>query len=178
MSCGHAIFHNECECCRDLKKKWYQRIKRADRDWRDIEYGLESPRMLYKTVESIDLTEDIEPEQATQSFYDFALEVYWSWVSSGRSKRECLIAELYGMQDGKSGTVRGIGLALKRKRLKPNSVREVHKVIQEIDQLIVQRKQGRLSVEQGEITFHTLESKPLKDDANGKTSQDPTGRAA
>lgn len=155
--CGHSSLHANCELCEKFKQHWYSKIK----NWHDIEYGLDHPEHLYEPV-SID-----KIDQLTTDFYDRVLDVHHTWVTAGRSKRDCLIAWLYGFQERDSGTERGIVAVLKSKNLKPNSRWTVRQTIKEIDSIVLKKAQGHLSVEQVH-SLHPLDSKPNKDEADGK----------
>lgn len=180
--CGHSIFKNDCVNCETLKQKWYAKLKGKNPKkpkFRDIEYGLEHPERLHEplpvhhTDDLSEINSDDLPAIQTD-YYDRALEIYHLWISDGRSKRDCFIALLFGSQDGKSGTERGIASALKAKRLRPNSRGAVRRTIAEIKNLILKKAQPHQIVEQSAVALYLLDSKPKKDEADGKTQQAPT----
>lgn len=165
--CGHFIFQSGCKCCRTLKRQWYQKLKK-DPDWRDIEYGLENPERLYEPVS----TPDIDP--LTIDYYDRVLEVFHQWVAEGRSKRDQLVAELLGSQNGNSGTQRGISEELKARGLRPWHRNSVNRTTKEITGLVFKKDQRPLIVEQSvNNVLSLLDSKPPKDEADGQTTKDP-----
>lgn len=175
--CGHSSLIKSCRQCTRFKKKWYGKIQAADSDWKDIEYGLENPKRLYEPVpvEYGDATPEADQSKVdplTTDYYDRVLNVFHLWVRQGRSKRDCLIAELLGSQHETSGTERGIAAVLKSKRLKPNSRFTVRQTIREINDLIGKIAQGHLSVEQSSHALHLLDSKPKKDEADGKADKE------
>lgn len=177
--CGHSVLKSTCIDCERFKAKWYQKIQVSDPDWQDIEYGRENPDRLYQPVkvgislEQIDVDPDILPvDPISPQFYDRVLEISRQWEVQGRSKRDCLIAELFGFQTGKTGTERGIAAALKSKRLRPHSRFAVRQTIKEIKALVLKIAQPHQVVEQASPALYPLDSKPNKDEANGKTTQD------
>lgn len=157
--CGHSILRPTCDSCKTLLDKWYQKLSDSDPDWRDIEYGLNCPQLIYQPIN----VESINPE--TTAYYDKIWAVYHDWIKAGRSRRDCVVAELLAKQDGDTGTLRGIAAYLKSKKLKPSSYRMVQKTINEIK---AQISQPRPCVEQAPKALCLVESKPQKDETNGK----------
>lgn len=174
--CGHSSLRPSCESCEQFKKKWYSKLKASDPDYRDIEYGLEKPDRLYEPVNVTYGLED--PDQVapafidpiTTAYYDSVLTVFHQWVAEGRPKRDCLIAELLGMQEGDTGTEQGIATVLKSRRLKPNSKSAVHQTIKEINVVVWKINQPHQVVDQVP-TLHALDSNPLKDEADGQKQE-------
>lgn len=171
-ACGHSVLKADCEHCKALQKNWYSKIVEADPDWRDIEYGLDAPERLYEpgTYKSID--------PIATAYYNKVLDVYHLWLKEGRSKRDCIVAELLGRQEGDLGTERGIAAHLRSKRFKPNSRFTVRQTIKEINAIIFQKAQGHLSGEQSRPALSLLDSKPLKEEANGKEQAPGAGSRA
>lgn len=165
LPCGHLILRPSCTHCKELLKKWYLKICEADPTWRDIEYGLDSPKLLYQPVD----LDTINP--LTTAYYDDVWQVYHLWTKEGRSRRDQLVAELFAKQEKDSGTERGIAAVLRSKKLKPNSRFTVRQTIKEIDTLVQEIAQGRLRVEQAPIALRLKDSKPAKEDSNGQGNQ-------
>lgn len=167
--CGHTILRPECGACKKLLNEWYLKLK-ADPTWHDIEYGLEHPKRIYQPVD----IETISPEAT--DYYDKVWEVFHAWTKEGRSPRDCLVAELLAKQDAETGTERGIAFVLKSKRLKPYSRFMVTKTIKEINGIVLKIGQGHLSVEQGLKALRPVDSKPIKEEANGKADPDQSAK--
>lgn len=167
-ACGHEVLRPECKDCKSLLEHWYSKLRASDPDWRDIEYGLDSPELIYHPAEAV----AIDPESS--AYYDLVMAVYHSWTKEGRSKRDCLVAELLAKQDGDTGTERGISKVLRSKRLRPFSRFMVRRTIKEINSLIPKIAQPHLSVEQRPKALRPMDSKPLKEEASGQTKQDPS----
>lgn len=166
-TCGHQSLISNCQACERFKRQWYQKLQASDPDFHDIEYGLENPERLYEPVD----VDRVDP--LTTDYYDRVLEIWHRWQSQGRRKRDCVIAELLGFQNGTSGTERGISDELKRRGLRPFSRFTVRQTIEEIDGLVMKIAQPHRNVEQAESRIATalylLDSKPSKDEANGET---------
>ncbi len=93
----------------------------------DIEYGMENPRF---TAHVPDTTSPGAKE--AQEYYERVWQVFHLWCRSGRSLRDCRVAELFAMQQGNIGTVRGIARQLKIQKLRPWSTKRVQKTLHEI----------------------------------------------
>lgn len=165
--CGHSSLSQRCRACRRFQQKWYAKVQAADKDWHDIEYGLENAERLYEPVD-VDKVDSL-----TTDYYDRVLDLHHQWVNEGRRKRDCVIALLLGSQDKTSGTERGISEELRRRRLRPTSRFTVRQTIAEINAVVLKIAQGGLSEEQAGAkvahALYLLDSKPTKDEANGKT---------
>lgn len=164
LPCGHFNLDPECVGCSKLKADWYQKLSTIDPDWKDIEYGIDTPERLYEPVDK----DAIDP--ITTLYYDMIMSVHFEWVNKGRSKRDCLIAELLANQTGNTGTQEGIEAVLRARRLKPNSRFTVRQTIKEIHQIVLKKAKPHLCVEQV-FSLRPMDSKPSKDDANGKTDK-------
>lgn len=130
-----------------LQAYWYARL--AAEGFLDIEYGrdtvalqsknprLRLKRLLYQPVDA----------QAINAFsfgyYELAWAVFYRWEASGRSRRDCLIAELLARQEGRTGTARGIAAEVRARGLSPWSRRMVDKTLAEIHREILERAGGR-----------------------------------
>lgn len=169
LVCGHFILRSDCRHCEALKTKWYARLVASDPDWRDIEY--DTSELIYQPLANK------VASPLTQEYYDIVRDIYHAWVKDGRSKRDCLVAELLYLQDGHTGTERGISDQLRLRRLRPNSRGAVRRTIWEIRRLVLKKAQPHLNVEQ-RSALHLLESKPLKEEANGQTTESSSCRRA
>lgn len=162
--CGHSILRPDCKACKALLETWYAKLAK-DPEWRDIEYGLDSPQLIYQPVELDKIS------ALTTAYYDRVWTVYHDWIKAGRSRRDCMVAELLAKQDGDTGTERGISDFLKSKRMKPNSKTSVHQTIIEINCIALKKiDQPHPSVEQAPIALRPMESTPKKEETNGQTS--------
>ncbi len=121
----HSRITSGCSSCKAIQKKWYAKLK-AD-GFIDIEYGLDNPRF---TLGNVDPGQP--SAEAKRTFYDLVWQVFHAWVSAGRSKRDCRVVELFAMQDGDTGTVRGISRTLKCEKLRPWSTGRVQHTLLEI----------------------------------------------
>lgn len=162
--CGHSAITGGCKSCKAFLAKWYEKITKVDPNWRDIEAGLDTPDRMY---EPVDLA-TINPEAT--AYYDSVWAVHHAWVREGRSKRDCLVAELLAAQDKETGTERGISGFLRCHRLRPNSRLTVRLTIQEINTIIFKIAQGPMVVEQAPIALRQVESKPSQEETNGQTA--------
>jgi hypothetical protein len=161
--------------CESFKTRWYRKIRAADPEFVDIEYGLEHPERLY------DPPANSTFDSSATEYSDRVLELSRFWEQQGRSRRDTVLAELYG--EGK--TVREISSALRSRRLKPRSIGAVHKTIQEIDAIVLKNEHRHLGEEQSRTrarvpALSLLDSKPKKDEADGQTTipQGARNRAA
>jgi hypothetical protein len=146
-----------------FQQKWYSKLKVADPDWKDIEYGLDTPERLYEPCAPC----NIDP--LSMVYYDSVMAIYHRWVKDGRTKRDCTVAELLGSQ---GSAERDISNCLKSKRMKPNSRFAVRQTIKEINDLIFKKAQPYPNGEQRINALSLMDSKPKKEEPNGKTNQD------
>lgn len=123
--CKHTFFRKACPSCRELKKKWYSKLEAEG--FVDIEYGLESPRFLTHTPDPT-----APGAEEAKAYYERVWQVFHGWSSSGRSLRDCRIAELFANQLGTTGTVRGICRQLRNEGLSPWSSEAVQRTLKEI----------------------------------------------
>lgn len=123
--CNHTVFRKACVSCRELKRKWYARLE--EEGFADIEYGLENPRFIAHTPDPT-----APGAQEAQSYYDRVWQIFHAWRASGRSLRDCRIAELHAAQSGNTGTVRGICRQLRSEGLSPWSSEFVQRTLREI----------------------------------------------
>lgn len=124
--CGHKSLSTSCSHCLSLKNKWYKKT-----GLKDIEYGKEDGLLCnYMHRHKVD--------ESAMAYYDAIWAVYHQWCKDGRSRRDCMVAELLATQDGETGTNRGISKFLKSKRLGPWSRRMVEITIKEIQRLVGQ----------------------------------------
>lgn len=128
-TCRHSTLKADCASCRALQRKWYGKLKASG--FVDIEYGLENPRFLTHVPDPT-----APGSEQTQSYYEGVWQVFHAWTSSGRSHRDCRVAELYAGQVNGTGTVRGISRALVGENLRPSSVWSVKRTLKEITKAV------------------------------------------
>lgn len=115
-----------------LQAKWYARLRETG--FVDIEYGLENPRF------TTHVPDPTAPGVAQSvDYYETAWKVHHSWRNIGRSVRDCRVAELLAMQQGDTGTVRGISRTLRAEGLAPWSTAKVQATLKEIDAAVKSR---------------------------------------
>lgn len=129
--CNHNRLTRGCESCETVKRYWYKKLKSTG--FHDIEGGLSYPRFTGHTPNPT-----TERAEGHEVFYNQVWLVYHKWVEEKRSRRDCLIAELYAAQEKGTGTVRGIMGVLKSKGLSPHCSEAVQRTLQEIRQAILQ----------------------------------------
>lgn len=129
-SCKHAKLDLNCPQCRSLQKKWYERLEKEG--FQDIEYGRDNP-----TYTTHIPRPTLQEAEEAQVFFSRVLDIYHLWSVTGRSLRDCRLAELYAEQYEKTGTLRGIAAQLKKEGLRPSSKRMVQFTLNEIKLLII-----------------------------------------
>lgn len=124
--CGHRLFKRDCASCKALKEKWYGKLKSSG--FVDIEYGHDNARFLAHVPDAAAPGSD-----QAQSYYERVWQVFHAWTSSGRSRRDCRVAELFAGQAADTGTVRGIARTLRAEGLSPRGFAEIIGTLREID---------------------------------------------